>query len=668
MRTKHVLLIAVIGLLTTFFLPLCCSAQSANAEAPDPAQSSQSGETSRIIATWDSQSLTTAGLEEILTYRKPRQMAYYPTEFILAQSDERLEPVVRDVVADKLLYDEALKEKFPLPDRLKQQLEQEEVTAFGEILYKRIIVDKVPEISEEEAKKFYEANIDRYTVPFSFTMRHIFLSTYVKYTVQPGDTLKSIAMKITKDESAFDRIITDDEHKRPRYVPPEQRETTPYRELAPGEKLLVPMDAHAAQAAKQHMEQIVKELKEGADFVELAKKYSEAQRKGEMIGPIVPSQKPILPEILEAAKKTPVGQVTDMIRTKHGYQIMKMERKTEERIRPFDEVKQAIISSETARKRQERTREYLEDLFTSSKELQTFPNVFTDAAATSESIVAKMGDFTYTLREFNRDFGDAARSAPTPADKIKLLRNLGAIKIALIRGEGKRLHLDESPQFKTRMTHRKIDLIASAFLDHLIDKEFKMDDQILKQYYEKNTDRYTQPKQYKVRQIVKRISDDMASLSDEERQEKTAELVKELKEMKAKIKTVDDFAEMAKKYSDDQASGERGGDIGSVTDRYRNGFDGNLEKMKVGEVSEPIPMGAFVYLIRLDEITPSRIVPFEETKARVTADYRAETRRSIRSKIVESMLAEANFKYIPRNKPSPTIEAVPGPAGPPKTQ
>ncbi len=670
MRIKQTFIIATLVLLTSFFLALCCAAQPARAEEPAAAQPTESFDKNHVIVTFDSTSLTLAALEEILNYRKPRQVGRYPTAAILALPDDRLELIVREVIVDTLVFNKAMKEGFLFPDRIKKQLEEQEVNAFGEMLYQKMIVEKVPEVSEGETRKLYDDNIDRYTVPFSFSMRHVFLSTYAEYTVKPNDTLKSIAREITKDERALDRIITDDEQKKPRYVPPDQRETTPYREVTPGEKLLVPIDSVAEQSVKQRMQQIVKELKEGADFVEVAKEYSEAARKGEIIGPIVPSQKPILPEILDAAKKTPVGQITDIIRTKHGYQIMKIERKTEERIRPFSEAKQNIINSEIARKRQERTREYLEELFTSCKELQTFPEVFTDSAATSESIVAKMGDFTYTLREFNRDFGDAARRAASPADKIKLLRNVSAINVALIRNEGKKLHLDETEQFKTRMKHRKIDLVSRTYLEHLIDKEFKMDDQLLKQYHEKQLDRYTEPKKYKVRQIVIRISDNMAALSEEEREEKTAEIVKELNEIKAKIKTVDDFADMAEKHSDDPASAERGGDIGSgsVTDRYRNGFDGNLEKMKVGDVSEPIAMGAFVYLIRVDEITPARVLPFDETKARVAADYRAETRRSSHSTIIDSVLTDANFKYLPKEQPVSAAEATPTPAESPKTQ
>ncbi len=668
MRIKQMFIITLLVFLTSFYFPLCCAAQPTKAEEPAAAQPTEPFDKNHVIVTCDSTSLTLAALEDILNYRKPRQVAYYPTAFILALADDRLEPIVRDVIADKLLFNKALKEGFSLPDRIKKQLEEQEVNAFGEILYQKMVVEKVPEISEEEARKFYEDNIDRYTVAFSFSMRHIFLSTYAKYTAKPDDTLKSIAREIAKDESAFDRIITDDEYKKPRYVPPDQRETTPYHEVTPGEKLLVPIDSRAEQSVKQRMQQIVKELKEGADFVRVAKEYSEAARKGEIIGPIVPSQKPMLSEILDAAKKTPVGQVTDVIRTKHGYQIMKIERKTEERIRPFSEVKQAIINSETARKRQERTREYLEELFTSSKELQTFPEVFTDSAATSESIVAKMGDFTYTLREFSRDFGDAAHRAASPADKIIMLRNVGAIKLALIRNEGKKLHLDETEKFKTGMKHRKIEMVSRTYLDYLIDKEFKMDDQLLKQYHEKHLDRYTDPKKYRVRQIVKRISENLAALSEEEREEKTAGIVKELNGIKAKIETVDDFAEMAQKHSDDPASRERGGDIGFVTSQYRNGFDGHVEKMKVGDVSEPIPIGAFVYLIRVDEITPARVIPFGEAKARVTADYRAENRRNIRSTIIDSVLANADFKYFPKKQPVPTPESTPTPAESPKTQ
>lgn len=64
------------------------------------------------------------------------------------------------------------------------------------------------DVTDEQVRAQYDADAARsYTTPEQLAMRHIFLSTYEEYLVQAGDSLESIAEKITGDRSAADRIL-----------------------------------------------------------------------------------------------------------------------------------------------------------------------------------------------------------------------------------------------------------------------------------------------------------------------------------------------------------------------------------------------------------------------------------------------------------------------------
>ena len=79
-----------------------------------------------------------------------------------------------------------------------------------------------------------------------------------------------------------------------------------------------------------------------------------------------------------------------------------------------------------------------------------------------------------------------------------------------------------------------------------------------------------------------------------------------------------DFAEIAKKYSDDKTSGANGGDLG----RFPRGtmvseFEKALLKLKPGEISGPVKTPFGYHLIRLDKRKEARTLPLEEVKDQV---------------------------------------------------
>ncbi len=83
------------------------------------------------------------------------------------------------------------------------------------------------------------------------------------------------------------------------------------------------------------------------------------------------------------------------------------------------------------------------------------------------------------------------------------------------------------------------------------------------------------------------------------------------------------FADLAKTESKDPGSAVQGGDLGfNARGVMVKPFDDAMFSMKAGEVRGPIETDFGVHIIRLSEIKPERVRPFDEVKAQIESDVR----------------------------------------------
>ncbi len=143
--------------------------------------------------------------------------------------------------------------------------------------------------------------------------------------------------------------------------------------------------------------------------------------------------------------------------------------------------------------------------------------------------------------------------------------------------------------------------------------------------YEKNLDGYTVEEQRKVSHILVAVQQDASDEDVAKAKERINEIVKKI--------TVDaDFAEIAKKNSDDPGSANGGGDIGYFA---KNGaaeaeFENVAFKLEtVGQVSDPVRTKYGFHLIKLTGIQPATVKTLAEVKVQLENDLRAKAVRDI---------------------------------------
>jgi len=103
------------------------------------------------------------------------------------------------------------------------------------------------------------------------------------------------------------------------------------------------VDEKGVAEAQQRAEDILRQLKSGANFEELAKKYSEdpgSAKQGGSLGWIGRGQ--TVPEFEKAAFSLPVGQISGLVKSSYGFHIIRVEGKQDAHLKPLDEVKDTI--------------------------------------------------------------------------------------------------------------------------------------------------------------------------------------------------------------------------------------------------------------------------------------------------------------------------------------
>ena len=94
-------------------------------------------------------------------------------------------------------------------------------------------------------------------------------------------------------------------------------------------------------------------------------------------------------------------------------------------------------------------------------------------------------------------------------------------------------------------------------------------------------------------------------------------------EIQAKLAAGEDFAELARTYSDDLGSKEEGGDLGFTTgDVFPENFEEALAELEVGQVSGPVITDSGTHFIKLLAVEDAAPPSFEERQAAITAQLR----------------------------------------------
>ena len=152
------------------------------------------------------------------------------------------------------------------------------------------------DISDKDVKKYYEGNKQKFHRPESFRTRHIFVALF-----PPKDLRTQSISDLQKNREYFARMAED------------------------------------------KIDGIIKELKEGADFEELAKEKSDDQASRDQGGDLELIYKGILdPAFDEAVSKLKPGEISEKVTTRFGFHVIQLIEKHPPEQAPFDTMENSI--------------------------------------------------------------------------------------------------------------------------------------------------------------------------------------------------------------------------------------------------------------------------------------------------------------------------------------
>jgi peptidyl-prolyl cis-trans isomerase C len=189
-------------------------------------------------------------------------------------------------------------------------------------------------------------------------------------------------------------------------------------------------------------------------------------------------------------------------------------------------------------------------------------------------------------------------------------------------------------------------LAAKKYLDDIRMGAATVSDAELESYYRDNELRLTLPEQVRVRHIL-------LTWKPLGKQDDRAAIREQMVPILEKARAGEDFAALAREYSDDYATAKNGGDTGL----FRRGqmapaFEAVAFALQPGEISEPVETSFGVHILRLEEHQEARLLPLDEVREQLRDHIREEKMEAAVTQETERLRREGEVEIlIPLERP-----------------
>lgn len=203
----------------------------------------------------------------------------------------------------------------------------------------------------------------------------------------------------------------------------------------------------------------------------------------------------------------------------------------------------------------------------------------------------------------------------------------------LIVNDAKTKKIQDSKLYAKALDRAKDDILMNLYQKEFFDKA-KVSDSAVKEFYDKNKDKYTRPAQVKARHIL------VASLKE------ANDIIAQLKGLKGKA-LENKFIELAKSKSIDKGSAANGGELGYFAKSAMvKPFADAAFSMKKGSVSTAAIKSNFGYhIIYKEDEKASGLIPFNEVKKELAANLKLKEASANMMKRLKELRSKAKIEY-----------------------
>ncbi|NWG87711.1 MAG: peptidylprolyl isomerase [Hydrogenophilaceae bacterium] len=250
------------------------------------------------------------------------------------------------------------------------------------------------------------------------------------------------------------------------------------------------------------------------------------------------------------------------------------------------------------------------------------------AHAGDADVVARMGDTTLTLAEVRQIAAQNPAEAQNAPQGIERLVRTELVRKAVAK-EARKQGFDKKPEVSAQMERAVEQALVAAYMNSIArpPADYPSED-VLKQAYEANKAAFTTPVQYRVSQIYVAGKDAKAS-------QQADELYRQATRKNA------DFAEIARKSSQHQASAAQGGDMGWLPENdLLPAIRSALNGLKPGDTARPVAGAEGFHIVKLAERKEPQILPLDKVKPALVQNLRLRRAQEIEAAYLEDLLAK----------------------------
>ncbi len=291
---------------------------------------------------------------------------------------------------EKMITGNTLVSKSEVLDAFKME---EESVKFDYVSFSEDHFETKQPVNETDLKSFYDKNKAQFEIPDQIKV------DYVK--VNPKDFEESITPNEEDIQEYYDSKIATFR------VEKTYAASHILFQLEPAKIDEAATDAErqkaSEDAAKQEAEETLKKINEGADFAKLAEQLSDdpsSGGKGGSLGEF--PEGTMVPEFEAALEKLEAGKISEPVKSPFGYHVIRLDKKTDARVKSLVEVKDAVIKSIKETKARQKARRIVKRIYKSTQKGSSF----SDAAAEQKAEV-KTSDLISRQKHVITEVGSA---------------------------------------------------------------------------------------------------------------------------------------------------------------------------------------------------------------------------------------------------------------------
>ena len=198
----------------------------------------------------------------------------------------------------------------------------------------------------------------------------------------------------------------------------------------------------------------------------------------------------------------------------------------------------------------------------------------------------------------------------------------------LLYQEAKKKGFGQNPEIRLKLENFKKMTLIDALLEEALKGKMEVSETEIHQYYRDNQERFTEPKEVKIRHIF--VTSEAA-----------------LKEVLTRLSGKEEFAKLASVYNMDRSK-EDGGNLGwiqrgQLAPSFAQFEEAAFSLKHIGEISEVVQTGMGFHLIQLEAKRGTVVKPYEKVKEGIRSFLQTKKRQDAYLQYVRELKAKAQI-------------------------